>query len=161
MIKYLSLVVVVTIMAVSNSVAQSVGEDASSRVSPGVSQKFILSDMSSIGVDTFNASGVKMKGYRHELYALYQPISVCPSDKGVACVAVMPPPPREKAVIFREWELANTTIKARVFNTCRRTIERAQPGSRVRIEGRVTESATGDRVFVRAITSCSVGTEPQ
>lgn len=161
MMKYVSLSLIVTIMAVGNATAQVTTGDSSAKGAPGFRKKFILTEISSMGVDTFNASGVKLRGNRHEMGALYQPMSLCSGDQNLACVQAIPPAPRSTTLIFREWELANTPIKARIFNICRRTIERSQPGSRVVMEGRVTETPTGDRVFVRDITSCTVETSRQ
>ena len=159
--KFLSLTFLISVVLTGEAMAQVAGGDSATTKAIVTKRKFILSDISSIGVDTFNASGATMKGQRHEIGAQYQVVPDCPSDGSVMCVAVMPAPPRQMTILFREWEVANTPIKARIFNICRRSIERAQPGSRIMIQGRSVEDAVGNRVVVKTITSCSVGSGPE
>lgn len=159
MIRMFSLTIAIFMGIVASAEAQVVTPDESSP-KPGVtSQSFILSQISSIGVDTFTVAAMGAAGQRHEIKALYQRTYNCPPN--LLCVTVMPPPAREATVVLRESVLANTAAKARVLNTCRRTIEQAAPGTKVLIKGRITEIREGTRVFVHSLESCSVGTAPQ
>jgi hypothetical protein len=133
--------------------------DDSSKPGIGRSQTFILRQISSIGVDTLGSEDAILPGARHEIKALYQPTFYCPPH--LFCAAVMPPPAREVTVVLRHRELANTSAKALVLNTCRRTIEGAQPESKVLIKGKVTETKDGRRITVRSIESCSAGSAPE
>lgn len=159
MIKIFSLSFAVFMSIVASASAQVTTPDELSPKPEVASQSFILSQISSIGVDTLTSADVKIPGHRHEIKALYQRTINCPPN--LACATVMPPPAREATVVFRERELADTATKARVLNTCRRTIEQAGPNSQVLIKGKISEVKQGNRVFVRSLESCSVGSAPQ
>ena len=154
----LSLMLLMTIAA--NATAQVMPPtDDSTKPGVGRSQTFILSQISSIGVDTFISADVTLPGARHEIKALYQPAFDCPPH--LVCAAVMPLPAREATVLLRQRDLGNTSAKALVLNTCRRTIENAPPESKVLIKGKISESKDGRRITVRSLESCSVGSAPE
>ena len=154
-----SLSVAVFMGFMANASAQAIDDDAVPAKRSVASQSFILSQISSIGVDTLTAADSKAPGQRHEIRALYEKKFSCPPD--LACVMVMPAPARRVTVVLRESVLANTDKKARVLNICRRTIEQAGPGSRVLITGKLTETSDGNRVVVHSLESCSVGSAPE
>jgi len=161
MIKMFSLSIAVCMGIVASASAQVITPNG---VSPKpapvvVSQTFILSEISSIGVDSLTLTDMKAPGQRHEIKALYQKTFNCPPN--LFCALALPQFPREVTVVLRESVLANTAVKARVLNTCRRTIEQAGPGSKVLITGRITETKDGTRLFLNSLESCSVGSAPQ
>lgn len=160
MIKVFALSLTLLMTITSNATAQVIPPtDGSTKPAVGVNRTFFLSNISSIGVDAHSSLELKLPGVRHEIKGLYQLAFNCPPN--LLCSTVMPAPAREATVILRPRELANTPVKARVLNTCRRAIEGAAPGSKVLIQGRVTELKEGSRVIVHSIESCSVGSNPE
>lgn len=159
MIRMFFLTIAIFMGIVASAEAQVVTPDENSPKPGATSQSFILSQISSIGVDTFTVAAMGAAGQRHEIKALYQRTFNCPPN--LLCATVIPLPAREATIVLRESVLANTSVKARVLNTCRRTIEQAGPGSKVLIRGRISELREGNRIFVHSLESCSVGSAPQ